>query len=282
MLFLQLPFHGIDPVIFGLGPIELRWYGLMYVFGFIAAYFVMRRAIRQREEIRLTENDLYDLLFYLILGVMVGGRLGYIVFYDLGSYLANPASIVAVWRGGMSFHGGLIGAFAGALFIVRRRGWNFLVVADLGAIGAPIGLGLGRLGNFINGELYGRETSLPWAMVFPGGGDVGRHPSQIYEFLLEGVFLFLFVGWVYRRRLAPGGAFWAFLAGYGAVRFLVEFVREPDAHIGTDLGPLTRGQLLSLPLLVAGTVLLVRWWGTSSAATAAPPNLRGKRRPRSR
>lgn len=280
MLFFQLPFHGIDPVLVDLGPIELRWYGLMYVLGFIAAYFVMRRAIRQREEIRLSENDLYDLLFYLILGVMVGGRLGYILFYDLDSYLANPASIVAVWRGGMSFHGGLIGSILGALFITRRRGWDFLVVADLGAISAPIGLGLVRIGNFINGELYGRPTDVPWAMVFPAGGDVGRHPSQIYESFLEGLVLFVFVGWVYRRKLAPGGAFWAFLGGYGVVRFLVEFVREPDAHIGTDLGPLTRGQLLSLPLLVVGTVLLVRWWGTS--ATAAPPNLRGRHRPRSR
>jgi phosphatidylglycerol:prolipoprotein diacylglycerol transferase len=278
MLLLQIPFHGIDPVLFDLGPIQLRWYGLMYVLGFIAAYLVMRRAIRQREDIRLSENDLYDLLFYLILGVMIGGRLGYIVFYDLQSYIENPAAIVAVWRGGMSFHGGLIGAFLGALFITRRRGWNFLVVADLGAIGGPIGIGLVRLGNFINGELYGRETDLPWAMVFPGAGDMGRHPSQLYEALLEGLVLFLVVGWIYRRRLPPGAAFWAFLAVYGLVRFMVEFVREPDAHIGTDLGPFTRGQLLSLPLLLVGTALLVRSWKTSSAP---PPGPRGRRHPRS-
>jgi phosphatidylglycerol:prolipoprotein diacylglycerol transferase len=288
MLLLQIPFHGIDPVLLDLGPIQLRWYGLMYVFGFIVAYFVMRRAIRQRDDLRLTENDLFDLLFYLILGVMIGGRLGYILLYDLSSYLENPASIVAVWRGGMSFHGGLIGAFLSALLITWRRGWNFLVVADLGAIGGPIGLGLGRIGNFINGELFGRETSLPWAMLFPGGGNVGRHPSQLYEAVLEGAFLFLFVAWVYRRRLAPGAAFWAFLAGYGAVRFLVEFVREPDAHIGIDLGPFTRGQLLSLPLLVIGTVLLVRRWRMpattepAAGSSAFPPRRRGQRRPRNK
>ena len=265
-MLLQLPFHGLDPTFLRIGPLEMRWYGLMYMLGFIAAYFVMRRAVRLYR-LNMSRDDLYDLLFYMILGVMVGGRLGYIVLYDLSSYIANPFSILAIWRGGMSFHGGLVGTAVAGLIVSRRRGWNFLDIADLAAVAGPIGLGLGRLGNFINGELYGRPSSLPWAMVFPDGGDIGRHPSQLYEALLEGVVLFLFLAWVYRRQLRPGATLWSLLAGYGLVRFMVEFVREPDAHIGMDLGFLSRGQLLSLPMFLAGTFLLIR----AFRAGAPPP-----------
>ena len=257
MLLLQLPFHGIDPVFLEIGPFELRWYGLMYMFGFIVAYFIMRSVIG-RGRLSLSKDDIYDLLFYLILGVMVGGRLGYVLIYDLGNYLQDPFSVVAIWRGGMSFHGGLVGTTFAALLIVRRRGWNFWEMADMVALAAPIGLGLGRIGNFINGELYGRESSLPWAMVFPGGGGVARHPSQLYEALLEGLVLFLLVRWIYNRHFHPGAALWGLISGYGLVRFMVEFLRSPDAHIGLDLGPLTRGQLLSLPMLLVGTFFLVR------------------------
>ncbi len=256
-MMLQLPFHGIDPVFFAIGPLQLRWYGLMYMLGFIAAYFVMKRAARQ-SRLALSKDDLYDLLFYGILGVMLGARLGYVLMYDLGSYIQDPLSIVAIWEGGMSFHGGLVGTTLATVLIVRRRQWNFWQIADMIVLAVPIGLGLGRIGNFINGELYGRETSLPWAMIFPGGGNVGRHPSQLYEAFLEGLVLFLFVRWIYRRSFHPGAALWGLISGYGFVRFMVEFVRSPDAHIGLDLGPLTRGQLLSLPMLLVGTFFLIR------------------------
>lgn len=279
MLPLQLPFHGLDPVFLRIGPVELRWYGLMYMLGFIAAYFVMRRAIAARR-LGLSQDDLYDLLFYMILGVMIGGRLGYIVFYDLSTYVENPAAIVAIWRGGMSFHGGLIGTTVAALVLAKRRGWNFFEIADLATVGAPIGVALVRFGNFINGELYGRETSVPWAMVFPAGGEVGRHPSQIYEALLEGVVLFFFLNWLYRRGFRPGTTFWGFLAGYGLVRFMVEFVREPDSHIGFDLGPFSRGQLLTLPMLLVGTVLLVRAVRAPRVPSEAGPYRPAKRRSR--
>jgi phosphatidylglycerol:prolipoprotein diacylglycerol transferase len=279
MLF-QLPFHGIDPVFFEIGPVQLRWYGLMYMFGFIAGYFVLRRAIRFRG-LSMTTDDLYDLLFYMILGVMIGGRVGYIILYDLSAYIENPAAIIAIWRGGMSFHGGFVGMAVAALVYVRRRNRNFLEIADLAAVGAPIALGLGRLGNFINGELYGRETSLPWAMLFPGGGAVGRHPSQLYEALLEGLVLFLVLGWLYRKHLKDGAVLWGFLSGYGLIRFMLEFVREPDSHIGLDLGPFTRGQLLSLPMFVVGTIFLiqaVRSPRPTEARSSRPEKRRQKRK----
>ena len=268
-MLLQLPFHGIDPVFLRLGPVELRWYGLMYMLGFVVAYFVMRRVVRVHR-LGMSRDEIYDILFYMILGVLIGGRAGYILLYDLTTYLENPAAIVALWRGGMSFHGGLAGTAVAAWVLARRRGWRFLDIADLAAVATPIGLGLGRIGNFITGELYGRASSLPWAMVFPGGGDIGRHPSQLYEALLEGLVLSLFLVWLFGRRLAPGATFWGFLAGYGLVRFLVEFVREPDAHIGLDLGPFTRGQLLSLPMFLLGAFLLLRAFRAARSDGAAP------------
>ncbi len=282
-MMLQLPFHGIDPVFFAMGPLQLRWYGLMYMLGFIAAYFVMKGAARQ-SRLSLSKDDLYDLLFYLILGVMLGGRLGYVLLYDLGSYMQDPLSIVAIWEGGMSFHGGLVGTTLATLLIVRRRQWDFWKVADMIVLAVPIGLGLGRIGNFINGELYGRESSLPWAMIFPGGGSVGRHPSQLYEAFLEGLVLFLIVRWIYRRSFQPGAALWGLISGYGFVRFMVEFVRSPDAHIGLDLGPLTRGQLLSLPMLLVGTFFLIRVLrkGPLALPIEARPNRPRKRPPKQR
>lgn len=256
-MLLQIPFHNIDPVFLRIGPVELRWYGLMYMIGFIAAYFVMRRMVEIRK-LPISRDDIYDFLFYLILGLMGGGRLGYVLFYDLDSYLENPLSIAAIWQGGMAFHGGLIGMTLAAILFTRRRGWSLLDAADLVAVSVPIGLGLGRIGNFINGELYGRQSSLPWAMIFPAGGDVARHPSQLYEALLEGLLLFLIVRWIYLRRLGPGTALWGMIGTYGLFRFGVEFLRAPDAHIGFDVGPFTRGQILSLPMLLAGTYFFVK------------------------
>ncbi len=278
-MILQLPFHDIDPVFLNIGGIQLRWYGLMYMLGFIVAYFIMRRLVRQRP-LPLSRDDIYDLLFYLILGLMGGGRIGYVLFYDIGTYLENPLSIVAIWQGGMSFHGGLIGMTLAAILIVRKKGWKFWEIADLTAVAVPIGLGLGRIGNFINGELYGRASTLPWAMVFPDGGGVARHPSQLYEALLEGLALFLIVRWVYHLNLRPGAALWTMVSVYGLFRFSVEFLREPDAHIGFDLGPFTRGQLLSFPMLLVGTYFLVRTLRQEPESTAAPQNRPQKRRPK--
>ena len=253
---LQLQFPNIDPVFLHLGPVQLRWYGLMYMISFIAGYFMLKRLARKKK-LAVTTDDLYDLLFFLILGVMIGGRLGYVLFYDFGSYIQRPIEVLYIWQGGMSFHGGFVGVILAVLVLCKRRGWNFWEISDLVCAVAPIGLGLVRLGNFINGELYGRQTTLPWGMIFPAGGDVVRHPSQIYEALLEGLVLFLIVQWLYRKDLYPGTVTWALIGFYGVFRFLVEFVREPDAHIQFDLGPLTRGQLLTFPMLVIGLAMMV-------------------------
>jgi phosphatidylglycerol:prolipoprotein diacylglycerol transferase len=256
-MILQLQFpEWIKPVFLELGPLQLRWYGLMYMLTFIAGYFVMKRLARLKK-MGMTTDDLYDLLFFLILGVMVGGRLGYVLFYDFGSYIQRPIEILYIWQGGMSFHGGFAGVVLATLFLCRRRKWNFWKISDLVCAAAPIGFFLVRIGNFINGELYGRQTTLPWGMIFPAGGNVVRHPSQLYEALLEGVILFLIVQWIFRKDFAPGTVTWALIGFYGVFRFMVEFVREPDAHIGFDLGPFTRGQLLTFPMLLVGLAMMV-------------------------
>jgi len=251
-----LPYPQIDPVFLHLGRIQLRWYGLMYMISFILGYFILKKYARYRK-LELSTDDLYDLLFYLILGVMIGGRLGYVLFYDLNNYLLQPLTIFAIWQGGMSFHGGFIGVILAAWWICRRKGWNFWEIADLVSVAVPVGLGLGRIGNFINGELFGRPTTVAWAMVFPDGGPLPRHPSQLYEALLEGLVLFFVLRWLYRKNLYPGTVFWGLVTFYGVFRFLVEFVREPDAHIGLDLGPLTRGQLLTFPMIVIGLTMMI-------------------------
>lgn len=255
-MILQLQFPNIDPVFLRLGPVQLRWYGLMYMISFIVGYFLLKR-LAKFKKMSLKTDDVYDLLFFLILGVMVGGRLGYVLFYDFGSYIQRPIEIFYIWQGGMSFHGGFVGVVLATLFLCKRRKWNFWEIADLVSAAAPIGLGLVRLGNFINGELYGRQTTLPWGMIFPAGGDVVRHPSQIYEALLEGLVLFVIVQWLFRKNFYPGTVTWGFIGFYGLFRFLVEFVREPDAHIGLDLGPFTRGQLLTFPMLLIGLALMI-------------------------
>ena len=255
-MILTIPYPNIDPVFLRIGPVQLRWYGLMYMLSFIIGFFVLRSLAKYRK-LNLTTDDLYDLLFYLILGVMVGGRLGYVLFYDLGSYLRDPLAIFKIWQGGMSFHGGFIGMLLAAWYITRKKRWNFFEIADLVSTAAPIGLGLGRLGNFINGELFGRPTNVPWAMVFPEGGTMPRHPSQLYEAVLEGLVLFLILRWIYKKNFYPGTVFWALLAFYGLFRFLVEFVREPDIQIGFVLGPFTRGQELTFPMLALGMAMMI-------------------------
>jgi phosphatidylglycerol:prolipoprotein diacylglycerol transferase len=255
MIF-QIPYPRIDPVFLRIGPVQLRWYGLMYMLSFIISYFVLKRRAKLRK-LDISTDDLYDLLFYLIIGVMVGGRLGYVIFYDLSSYLRDPLSILAIWEGGMSFHGGFIGVTLAAWLAARRKGWDFWEIADLASGAVPIGLGLGRIGNFINGELYGRPTNVPWSMVFPDDGTDPRHPSQLYEAFLEGLVLFFILRWLYMKNLYRGTVFWALVGFYGLFRFLVEFVREPDAQIGLDLGMFTRGQLLTFPMLVVGITMML-------------------------
>ena len=256
LTILTIPYPSIDPVFLRIGPVQLRWYGLMYMLSFIIGFFAMRRLAKYRK-LNLSNDDLYDLLFYLILGVMVGGRLGYVLFYDLGNYLRDPLSIFAIWQGGMSFHGGFLGMIPAAWYISRKRGWNFLDIADLVSAVAPIGLGLGRIGNFINGELYGRPTNVSWSMVFPEGGPMPRHPSQLYEALLEGLVLLIILQWMYRKKLNRGMVFAGLLVFYGLFRFVLEFTREPDTQLGYVLGPFTRGQELTFPMIVAGIVMMV-------------------------
>src|SRR5215471_3888216 len=251
-----LRFPDIDPVAFQIGPLQVRWYGLMYVFGFVGSYFLVRWLAKKRS-VHLPKDVLQELISYLVVGVIIGGRLGYVLFYNLPFYFANPLEIFAVWHGGMSFHGGLIGASLMGWCFTRKRGLPFYPLADLCVVAVPMGLGLGRIGNFINGELYGRPTNVPWAMIFPEGGNTPRHPSQLYEALLEGVLLFLILIWIYRRNFYRGTVFWALLAFYGLFRFLVEFVREPDAQIGLDLGPFTRGQELTFPMLIIGAAMMI-------------------------
>lgn len=250
-----MQFPKIDPVFLRLGPLEFRWYGLMYIVGFICAYFLVLRGVK-RKQLPLSTDDVADLIFSLALGVILGGRLGYVLFYNFSYYVSHPLKVFAVWEGGMSFHGGLIGVILAGLYIARRKKISFFTLADLCAPAGPIGLGLGRLGNFINGELFGRPTDLPWGMIFPGGGGVPRHPSQLYEAVLEGPVLFSLLWLLQRKPRSTGVVFWAFVSGYGLFRFFVEFFREPDPQLGLVLGPFSMGQLLSFPMFLFGALMV--------------------------
>jgi len=230
----------------------------MYLLGLTIAYFVIKfRAASQK--VLLTKEQIYDLIVYAAVGVFAGGRLGYTLFYNLPYYLDHPAKIVAVWEGGMSFHGGLLGTILAVWLFARRRGFSFYTIADLATPCVPIGLGLGRLGNFINGELYGRPTDVSWCMVFPGGGPECRHPSQLYEAGLEGGLLFVVLWLISRQPTPPGTMCWSLITGYGLCRVIVEFFREPDMHLGFIFGPFSMGQVLSAPMILIGAVMLA--WG---------------------
>jgi phosphatidylglycerol:prolipoprotein diacylglycerol transferase len=252
-------FPNFDPVFFRLGPLEFRWYGLMYVMGFIAAYFIILSEINRRK-IALSKDGVADLIFAVALGVILGGRTGYVLFYNLSEYLSNPLKIFAVWEGGMSFHGGLAGAILGGFWFVRKKKLDFLTMLDVGFLAAPIGLCLGRIGNFINGELYGRVTDVPWGMVFPDprAGSLPRHPSQLYEAILEGPVIFCILWALSRTNKPKGVVFWTFISLYGTFRFLVEFYREPDVQLGFILGNFSMGQMLCLPMAVGG-VIMISW-----------------------
>lgn len=260
---LVLHFPEIDPVAFRLGPLAVHWYALMYLVGFAAGYVLLRRRLHHQPYARITEpkpwtrETVEDLLFVAITGIIVGGRLGYCLFYKPLHYLTHPLEILFVWQGGMSFHGGALGVLIGLFIYSRRTKRPFLEVGDFLVPAAPVGLAAGRLGNFINGELWGRVASpdLPWAMVFPAAGPDPRHPSQLYQLLGEGLMLGALL-WLYARRERPRGAVAAaFLVGYGVFRFLAEIFREPDDYLGTLGLGLTMGQWLSLPMIVGGIAL---------------------------
>jgi phosphatidylglycerol:prolipoprotein diacylglycerol transferase len=256
-----------DPVAFQLGPLAVRWYGLMYLVGFLGGLWLGKRRARTRPELGFTARTVDDLLFYAVLGVILGGRLGYVLFYKPAEYFTEPWRILYLWEGGMSFHGGFLGVIFALWLFARRHGLAWLAVTDFIAPLVPIGLGAGRIGNFINGELWGRPTEVPWAMVFPQVDATPRHPSQLYEFALEGLALLALLWWFSAKPRPTGAVSAVFLIGYGVFRFLVEFAREPDSFLGFLALGLTMGQWLSVPMILAGAVLWV--WAYRGGGTSA-------------
>lgn len=265
-----MAFPNIDPVALQLGPVAIHWYGISYVVGMLLAWWLLARRARQPGA-PVNPQQLADLVFFAMVGVIIGGRLGSILFYHLEELRRDIWLPLRIWQGGMSFHGGLLGVLLACHVVARRHRLGYFAVSDFLAPAAPVGLFLGRIANFINGELWGKPTDMPWGVVFPSplAGAAARHPSQLYEAALEGLLLFL-VLWCYSARPRPARAVSGlFLAGYGAVRFAVEFVREPDRHIGYIAGGwLTMGQILSLPMLILGLLLLVLAWRSQRPAPA--------------
>ena len=247
----------IDPVALAIGPLAIRWYGLMYLIGFGAAWWLGRRRINQgHAPINLVQFE--DLMFWCILGVILGGRIGYVLFYKPAYYLAHPNEILFIWQGGMSFHGGFLGVLIALYWIAQRHQIAWLKLGDFLAPLVPIGLATGRLGNFLNGELWGRVTDVSWGMLFRDGGPMPRHPSQLYEMFAEGVLIFVLLWWYSSRPRPTGAVGGLFLLGYGFARFVCEFAREPDAFLGVLSLGMTMGQWLCLPMLLVGALLLVR------------------------
>jgi phosphatidylglycerol:prolipoprotein diacylglycerol transferase len=259
---MALQFPNIDPAIVRIGPIAIRWYAVAYIAGLLGGWKYTRWLVA-RPPFAMKPDQVDDFLVWATLGVVLGGRLGYILFYKPAYYLTHPLDAVMVWQGGMSFHGGALGVILAIILYARKYHLRLLAVGDTICTVVPMGLFFGRIANFINGELFGRPApdDLPWAMIFPGGGPIPRHPSQLYEAGLEGLILFLVLHLLWRResfRLRPGALSGAFLAGYGLARITAEFFRQPDANLGFLWGGATMGQLLSIPLVVIGTILIVR------------------------
>lgn len=268
-------FPHIDPVIFSIGPIGVRWYGLMYLLGFAFAMFVANKRA-DKPGSGWTREQVSDLLFAGFLGVVLGGRIGYVLFYGFDYWMADPLYIFKVWTGGMSFHGGLLGVITAMLWYGRKNNRTFFSIADFIAPLVPFGLGAGRIGNFINGELWGRVTDVPWAIIFPNGGPYPRHPSQLYEFLLEGVVLFLILNWFIRKPRPAGAVSGLFLIGYGVFRFSVEFVREPDAQLGLFDNFISMGQILSTPMIIIGALIMIWSYKTQQPTSHATGKENGK------
>jgi phosphatidylglycerol---prolipoprotein diacylglyceryl transferase len=269
-----------DPVAIALGPVQIHWYGLTYLVAFGLFFWLGSRRVRLPHFANAgwTRRDIEDLLFWGVLGVIIGGRLGYVLFYKPDEFLANPLSVFKVWEGGLAFHGGLLGVTGAMALYARSRGRSFLEVMDMVAPCVPTGIACGRIGNFINGELWGRaaDPALPWAMVFPQSGTlIARHPSQLYQFALEGLLLFALLWWYGQRERARGQVAAAFVFGYGVLRFVAEFFRQPDDFLGLLALGMSMGQWLCIPMIVIGAGLWV-WFGRTGApaalaAAASPP-----------
>jgi phosphatidylglycerol:prolipoprotein diacylglycerol transferase len=253
----MLKYPQIDPVALHLGPLQIHWYGVMYLVAFVTCWGIVTLRVKNSKR-GFTPEQISDILFYVAMGVIIGGRVGYMIFYARNDLIANPLQLFEVWKGGMSFHGGLIGVILSLWIYAKQNKKDLVDITDLVAPSIPLGLAVGRLGNFINGELWGKVTHVPWAMVFPNGGPYPRHPSQLYEFLLEGLLSFAIL-WIYSMKIRPR---WAvsglFLILYGSFRFFIEFFREPDPQIGyIAFGWLTEGQLLSIPMIILGLALFI-------------------------
>ncbi len=253
----MLPYPHINPVIFKIGPFAPRWYGLMYIVSFGVCYFLARYQLKEKgllEKIPFLEN----LAFYTFIGIVIGARIGFCFFYYPDYFIAHPEEIIAVWKGGMSFHGGLLGGIITAYVYTRKHKENPLFWGDIFGVVAPISLFFGRIGNFINGEIYGKPTNLPWAMIFPRGGNIPRHPVQLYECLFTGLFLFLFMWKIRNKKMATGRKFALFLVLYGILRFLFEFIRVPAQSFPLFLGWMTMGQFLCVLMILGGVFLWIK------------------------
>jgi phosphatidylglycerol---prolipoprotein diacylglyceryl transferase len=257
-----IPFPAFDPVLISLGPFAVRWYALAYIVGILLGWLYARTILKHEElwagQPPMAPTDYDDFVLWLTLGIILGGRLGYVLFYNPSYFAAHPLESVQLWKGGMSFHGGFLGCVVAVVLFARHRGLSILSLGDLTCAGSTIGIFLGRIANFINGELWGRPSDAPWAMVFPSGGPVPRHPSQLYEALLEGLVLWVVLTLLIKRGALrwPGFILGAFAFGYGIARSICELFREPDVQIGFLWGGLTMGMLLSLPLIIAGLAIM--------------------------
>jgi phosphatidylglycerol:prolipoprotein diacylglycerol transferase len=245
----------IDPIAISIGPLDIRWYGLMYLVGFIFAFWMANRQCDKSNGV-WTRDQANDLLFYGFMGVILGGRAGYVFFYQLPQFLDNPFYLLRIWEGGMSFHGGVIGVVTAIIVYAKMNQRSILAVGDFIVPLLPVGLGAGRIGNFINSELWGRVTDSPFGIIFPNAGVLPRHPSQLYEFALEGVVLFIILIVFIRKPRPAGSVAGLFLLGYGIFRIIIEFAREPDAHLGLLSFGLSMGQILSIPMVIAGVALI--------------------------
>jgi len=252
----MLTYPNIDPAIFTIGPFQLRWYSLMYIIGLVAVFLFLRRAVR-KGRLKMTDEQVETSLVYGLIGMILGARVAYVFIYNFDYYRHHLSEIPMIWQGGLSFHGGLTGVVLGLFLFCKRNKIEFLSLADHVAAIIPVGLGFGRIGNFINGELWGRVTDVPWAMVFPTGGPLARHPSQIYESFLEGWFLLALTLFVYSKKPKTGVVSATFLLGYASFRFVAEFFREPDAQLGTVIGPFSMGQVLCALMWLFGAAIFM-------------------------